>query len=86
MPVITKKFIKEAVLEAVEPLAKSVQKDFHQVNQRLDILENKFTDLLTKLDEILTLFKKLDEENTFLSVQLRRLEDRVARLESQYRK
>ncbi|MBI2463243.1 MAG: hypothetical protein HYV65_03370 [Candidatus Spechtbacteria bacterium] len=41
MAELNKQDIKDAVLEAMEPLARSIQKDFEKVNERFDGVDNR---------------------------------------------
>lgn len=89
MAELTKKDLKGAMLEAIEPFAKSIQQDLHLV--KLDLSEVKkevremkenTSELFSKLDKFISLYEKQEQETVILGEQLKRLEDRVARLET----
>ena len=113
---LSKKDLKEVVLEAIEPFARVVQKDFQGVNKRLDIVDSRLdkvdsglnkvdsrlnrvefelnevkkevkemkensSELFTKLDRFITLYEKQGQELLIFGAQLRRLEERITKLE-----
>lgn len=96
MAEISKQEIKEVFVETLEPFARSVQEDFRKVNSRLDTMDGRltnvdqdvrwmkenFSELFTKLDKFIALYEKQEQELLALGAQLRRLEERVAKLES----
>ena len=117
MAELTKKDIKEAVTEALEPFANAVEQDFkgvddrfNKVDSRLDkvdgrldkvdsrldklefdvaevksdvkLMKDNFSELFAKLDEFISLYKKQEQELLMLISQMKRLEERVAKLES----
>lgn len=70
----------------------NVRKEFSIVHKRLDRLEQEFaefkknvSELFTKLDEFISLYRETKAENILLARQLRRLEERVAQLEAHNR-
>jgi len=97
MTELSKQDVREVFVEIFEPFAKAVQNDFQKVNGRLDSIDgrltaveqdvawmkNNFSELFTKLDKFITLYEKMDQEIIILGEQLNRLEERVAKLESQ---
>ena len=127
MAELTKKDVKEAVVEVLEPFAVSVQKDFQGVNTRLDKVDGRLdkvdgrldkidgrldrvdfelsetrqdvrevkgevkwmkdnsSELFTKLDKFIALLEKQEQEMLMFGAQLKRLEERVQKLESQQR-
>src|SRR3989344_695235 len=101
--IITKKDIKEAVVEAIEPFAKATQADFRRIDSRLDGIDGRLdglgirmtamensleefkknaSELFKKLDDVISMYKKQGQETAFLRAQMRRLEERVEKLES----
>ena len=114
MAELTKKDIKEAVVEAIEPFATSVQKDFEKLDAKIDLktdkLDNRLTkvefelretrhdirsvkedvkwmkdnssELFAKLDKFIALLEKQEQELLVFGAQLKRLEERVQKLES----
>ena len=110
MAELTKKDLKEAVVESLEPFAKAVQEDFRGVNTRLDKVDARLdtmdgrlgtmdgrlssveadvrwmkdnsSELFAKLDKFISLLEKHEQEMLMFSNQLRRLEERVQKLES----
>ena len=114
MPELTKKDVKEAVVEALEPFAVSIQKDFQGVNtrldkvdfkldkvdSRLDSLESGFSEVKTevkwmrensgelfaKLAKFIALLEKQEQELLMFGAQLKRLEERVQKLEETQRR
>ena len=70
MAELTKKDVKEAVVEALEPFANAVQEDFRKVDGRLDKIEFDMTEVKKDVkwmkDNASQLFAKLDEMNLFL--------------------
>lgn len=125
MAELSKKDIKEAVLDVIEPFARSTQKEFAKIDQRFDKIDGRLegvegrlegvegrlegvdgrlggvelrlraveedvrwmkensSAIFTKLDKFIGLFEKHEQELLVLGDQMRRLEERVARLESQ---
>jgi len=100
--ILTKKDIKEVVVEVIEPFARSVQSEFIKVNQGLDGVGQRLTmveqrlaiveqevremresasELFIKLDRFISLYEKQEQELLSLSAQLKRLEERVNKLE-----
>ncbi|MDA2936122.1 hypothetical protein MYX06_02810 [Patescibacteria group bacterium AH-259-L05] len=93
---LTKKDIKEVFVESLEPFAESIQEDFQGVNKRLDSVDGRLTniekdvrwmkenssELFTKLDRFIALYEKQEQELAALGLQLRRLEERVGKLEA----
>ena len=79
----------------INDLARLMQNEFLGVNQRLDGHDKRFaaleadvkyikdnaSELFTKLDEFISLYKDTKQELEILSAQLRRLEERVAQIE-----
>lgn len=49
---LNKQIIKDAVLEAMEPLAVSIQKDFEKVNERFDGIDKRLDGVDKRLDGI----------------------------------
>ena len=117
---ITKQFIKEAVIEALEPFASSVASDFKKVNERLDNVELNLAEvkgdvkkvnerldnvelnlaevksdvkwmkenssaIFAKLDKYISLYEEQKQETLILNEHLRRLEERVSKLETEKR-
>lgn len=96
MSELSKQDIKEVFIETLEPFAKSVQNDFSGL--KADILEIKTelqgvktdvqeikrnsSELFTKLDKFIALYEKQEQELLILGAQLRRLEERVVKLET----
>ena len=97
MAEITRQDLKEVFTESLEPFTKAVQEDFKSVNARLDIIDERLSsvetdvrwmkdnsgELFTKLNRLIALFEKNEQEILMLSAQLKRLEERVNKLESQ---
>ena len=93
---LSKKDIKEVVVGALEPFAKAVQNDFVGVNKRFDKVElelkevksevkwmkDNFSELFTKLDKFIALYEKQEQELLILSAQVKRLEERMIKLEA----
>lgn len=108
MAELTKKDVKEALVEALEPFAISTQKDFQGVNARLDKVDGRLDnleaglsevktevkwmrdnsgELFAKLDKFIALLEKQEQEMIMFGAQLKRLEERIQKLEeSQQRK
>src|SRR3990167_8573008 len=96
MTELTKQDIKEIFTEALEPFAQAVQQDFRRIDGRLDKIDERLINvesdvkwmkdnssaLFTKLDKFISLYEKQEQELLMLGAQLRRLEDRVAKLET----
>jgi len=96
MPELSKQDIKKVFIETLEPFAKAVEEDFNTVNSRLDKVEleltevktdvkwmkENFSELFTKLDKFIALYEKQEQELLLLGAQMRRLEERVAKLET----
>ena len=92
---LTKKDVKEAVVEAFTPFADAIQQDFKKVhgglavvNERLGSVEREVkemkesaSELFGKLDEFISLYQKQQEEMTSLIAQVQRLDKRVTKLE-----
>lgn len=80
----------------IEDLAVMTQKGFLEVGVRFDrveerlttvetdvkIMKESFDQFITKLDEFISQMKKYEQENLLISVQMRRLESRIEKLES----
>ena len=93
---ISRKDIKEAVSKGIEPFAKAVQSDIHRLDNKFDYLAEELgevkadvkwmkentSELFAKLDHIIALFEKHEQEMVMISAQLRRLEERVTKLEA----
>ena len=67
-----------------------VDKRFDRVENRLDRVENEIremkensSELFTKLDKFIALYEKQEQEMLLFGAQIRRLEERVIKLESQ---
>ena len=114
MAELTKKDVREIVVEVIEPLAKAIQEDFTRVRTQATAnqlqLDNRLTkvefeiretqrevrevkadvkwmkdhtsELFKKLDDLITIFKRHDEQIVVLSGQMRDLADRVSKLEA----
>lgn len=94
---LSKKDVKEVFIETLEPFAKAVQSDFKKVNERLDKVEFELNEvrtdvkemkesageLFTKLDRFIALYEKQEQELLIFNAQLRRLEERVNKLENE---
>lgn len=106
---LTKKDIKEAVVDVIEPFAHAVQEDFKKVNKRFDGVEIRLDKLeiglvdvrvklskveedvswmkensgaiFTKLDKFITLYEKQEQEMLIMGEHIKRLEDRLVKLE-----
>ena len=99
MPGLTKKDLKEVFIESLAPFAKAVQNDFQKVNDRLNKVEfelhevkkdvkemkDSSSELFKKLDDLISMYKKREQEFEVLNMQVRRLEERVAKLEGRGR-
>ena len=96
MPELSKQDIKEVFTETLEPFAKAVQEDFQGLKAdiqevrielqavKTDVQEIKrnSSELFTKLDKFISLYEKQEQELLILGAQMRRLEERVAKLET----
>lgn len=108
---LTKKDIKEVVIESLAPFAKAVQKDFEKVNERFDKVDgrldkvegrldklgfdvhelkkdvkemkDKSSELFKKLDDMITMYKKHEQEIAIMNIHIKRLEERISKLEEQ---
>ena len=49
---VSQQNIKEAVIEVLEPFAQSIQKDFQEVNNRLDKMDGRFDNVDNRLDKM----------------------------------
>ncbi len=72
----------------INDLARLMQGEFLGVNKRLDTLEADVkemkvnsSELFTKLDKFISLYEDNRQETTTIANQIRRLEERVAKLE-----
>ena len=109
MAELSKQDIKEIFIEALDPFAQAVQKDFRRMDERFDKMDGRFdkvegrltkiedrltnvendvkwmkdnsSALFTKLDKFISLYEKQEQELLMLGAQLKRLEDRVVKLE-----
>ena len=114
MAELTKKKLKEAVTESLEPFVEAVQKDFGHLDTKVDLktdkLDNRLakvefevretrqevrgmkadvkwmkdnaSELFSKLDRFIALLEKQEQETAVLAAHVRRLEERIAKLES----
>ncbi len=69
---LTKKDVKEAVVEALEPLATAIQGDSNQINGRLDNIETGIEDIKLRLDNVAYRFEvqELDRRIKILEFKL----------------
>ena len=74
---LTKQDIKEAVVEALEPLATAIQQDFLKINGRFDKVDTRLENLETGQEEI-----KLRLDNVAYRFELQELERRIKILEN----
>ena len=123
MAELSKQDIKEIFIEALDPFAQAVQKDFRRIDGRFDKIDGRLNEmdgrfdemdgrfdkvegrltkiedrltnvendvkwmkdnssaLFTKLDKFISLYEKQEQELLMLGAQLKRLEDRVVKLE-----
>jgi len=89
---LTRKDLKEVFQETLDPFANAVQADFGRVHERLDKVEvdikwmkENSGELFKKLDDLISLLKSHEEQMTMMQEQIRRLEDRVAKLEGRHK-
>src|SRR3989338_453395 len=57
---VSQQNIKEAVIEVLEPFAQSIQKDFQEVNNRLDKMDGRFDNVDNRLDKMDGRFDNVD--------------------------
>jgi len=76
--------------DGVDKRFDGVDKRFDRVENRLDRVENEIremkensSELFTKLDKFIALYEKQEQEMLLFGAQIRRLEERVIKLESQ---
>ena len=75
----------EQRLDGVEQRLDGVEQRLGAVEQDVKWMRENSSELFTKLDRLIALFEKNEQEILMLSAQLKRLEERVNKLESQQR-
>ena len=69
-------------LDGVENRLDGVENRLSQVESDIKEMRENSSALFAKLDDFISLYKKHDQELTILSAQVRRLEERIAKLET----
>ncbi|MCL4437730.1 hypothetical protein M1513_01680 [Patescibacteria group bacterium] len=69
-------------LDGVEHRLDGVERCLDQVEIDIKEMRENSNALFSKLDEFISLYKKHDQELTILSAQVRRLEERIVKLEA----
>ena len=59
-----------------------MQHNLSEVKSDVKLMKDNFSELFAKLDEFISLYKKQEQELLMLISQMKRLEERVAKLES----
>ena len=70
-------------LDGVEHRLDGVERRLDQVETDIKEMRENSSALFSKLDEFISLYKKHDQELTILSAQVRRLEERIVKLEAE---
>ncbi len=80
---LTKQDVKEAVVEALAPLAKAIQDDFKKVDERFDKVDDNLKLIRERIDaiemELIDIRKKL--ENIVYRHELEAVKDRITAIE-----
>ncbi len=108
---LTKKDVKDVVVEVLAPFAKAVKKDFDRIDKRFEQVDKRFDqvelrltgiefelretnkrvarleeqvqNLFNKMDKLIGFYERQQQEITVMSAQIKRLEERMVRLETQ---
>ncbi|MFH1225928.1 MAG: hypothetical protein V1684_01410 [bacterium] len=70
-------------LDNIDNRLTNVEFELKTVKDDVQVIKENSSELFTKLDEFISLYKKQEQELLVLGSQVRRLEDRVAKLELQ---
>ncbi len=80
MAEITKQDVKNAVIEALEPFAKSVQSDFQGINKRLDEHDAAFAGINKRLDEHDAAFAGINKRLDDVEADVKYMKDNFSEL------
>ncbi len=108
---LTKKDVKDVIIEVLAPFAKGVKKDFDRIDKRFEQVDKRFDqvelrltsiefelretnkrvahleeqvqNLFNKMDKLIGFYERQQQEITIMSTQIKRLEERIMRLETE---
>ncbi len=73
--------VREELKSEISGVREELKSEIYEVKEDVKWLKENFHPFMTKLDEFISLYQKHEQELTIMSEQLRRLEERVVKLE-----